>query len=88
MAIVEQVRERQQQIAEDRFDTQPIPAYRGSLTDTNQRAVVNALREPESAKRKRGKNVLPPPSRQVREFLVRAFGDPNFRILMERLANQ
>ena len=87
MAIVEQVRERQQQIA-DRFDTQPIPTYHGSLTDTSQRAVVNALREPESTKRKRGKNVLPPPSRQVREFLVRAVGDPNFRLLMERLADQ
>ncbi len=87
MATAEQVRERQQQMA-DRFDTQPIPAYRGVFTDTNQRALVNILREPISAKRKRGKNALPPPSREVREFLLRSFSDPNFRMLMERLASQ
>jgi len=87
MAIAEEVRERQQQLA-DRFNTQPLPAYRGALTDTNQRALVNVLREPVNTKRKRGKNALPPPSREVREFLLRSFSDPNFRILMERLANQ
>lgn len=88
MATIEQVRERQQQIR-DGFNTQPIPVYRGQITESAKQAVVSAIQATTGPKRKRRKlGALPPPSRAVREFLVHAVGDEKFRHLMERLANE
>lgn len=88
MATIEQMRERQDEIVH-RFQTQPMP--RGQLTEATQRAVASALREPRAAKprkRAQGKGVLPPPSREAQDFIVRALGNPQFRALMERLAGE
>ncbi len=86
MATIEQVRERQDEIVH-RFQAQPMP--RGQLTDTTKRAVASAMREPRAAKpRKRAQGVLPPPSREAQDFIVRALGNPQFRALMERLSSE
>lgn len=87
MATVEQLRERQDEIV-THFHSQRIPVYRGQLTETARRAVVNAIQEPRGAKGKRGKKTLPLPSREVRDFLMRALNNGSFRGLMERLANE
>lgn len=88
MATIEQVRERQQEIL-DRFNTQSVPAYRGQLTESAKRAVVNAVQASTAPRRRSRRNVtLPMPSNEVRAFLIRAMNDSNFRRMMERLVNE
>ncbi len=86
MATVEQVRALQEEIV-DRFQTQPM--HREQFTNTARRKVALALREPRGLKaRRRASAGLPPPSKEVKDFLRRAFSNPNFRTLIERLAHE
>ena len=86
MATIEQVRERQEEIV-NRFWSQPLS--RDELARTAQQGVENVLRESQSKKgRGRKRKALPAPSREVGDFLQRAFGNNAFQNLIVRLAQE
>ena len=86
MAIVEEVRERQEEIV-TRFQTQPF--HRDQFAEAGKRLVANALREPrrEHPLRRTPKR-LPPPSKEAKDFILRAVGNLQYRRLIERLAGE
>jgi hypothetical protein len=88
MATIEQVREREEAIV-TRFQTQSF--HRGQFTETARRAAVTAIQglptNPRPAKR-RSKKQLPLPSKEAKDFILRALSNPNFQRLIERLANE
>lgn len=86
MATIEQVRERQEEIV-NRFWSQPLS--RDELAQSAQQGVANVLREPHSKKgHGRSRKALPEPSREVGDFLQRAFDNEAFQLLIVRLANE
>jgi len=86
MATIEQVRERQEEIV-NRFWSQPLS--RDELAQTARQGVENVLRGPQPKKgRSRNRNALPAPSREVGDFLRRAFGNGAFQSLIVRLAQE
>lgn len=86
MATIEQVRERQEEIV-NRFWSQPLS--RDELAQAAQQGVANVLRDSQP-KQGRGRNrkALPMPSREVGDFLRRAFGNSAFQSLIVRLAEE
>jgi hypothetical protein len=89
MATIEQVRERQEEIV-NRFWSQPLSRVsRDELAQTARQGVANVLREPQPKQGSgRSRNALPAPSREVGDFLRRAFGNEAFQSLIVRLAQE
>jgi hypothetical protein len=86
MATIEQVRERQEEII-TRFQTQPF--HRDQFTDTSRRLVANALEAPQGKRlSRRSRKQLPPPSKQAKDFILRALSNNNFLSMIERLAHE
>ena len=86
MATIEQVRERQEEIV-NRFWSQPLPC--DELARTAKQGVENVLRGPQPVqKRGRSRKALPMPSREVGDFLQRAFGNRAFQNLIVILAQE
>jgi hypothetical protein len=82
---MEQVRERQEEIV-TQFPVQPKPG--GLFTDTAKRAVTGVLRGVNTRASRRGRTPLPPPSSEVKRFMLRALNNPNFLAMIERLAQE
>jgi hypothetical protein len=86
MATIEQIRAAQEEIINN-FRNQPMRWV--PLSEASQPTTTGAVRTSHGGKpRGKRKNTLPAPSKAVEDFIARALGNPTFRHLMERLANE
>ena len=86
MATMEQVRERQEEIV-TQFPVQP--ESDGQFSDTAKHAVTTVLRKASARQPRRDHTQrLPPPSDEVKQFMLHALNNPNFLRMLERLAQE
>ena len=85
MATIEQVRQSQEEIV---AKFQLAPARYNQRTRLTQRQVANKTRMSRKKAPSNPPNRLPLPSSEAMDFIQRALSNPNFRALMERLANE